>query len=253
MNPTLSLDIRKIEGGYGGSPVITDITFDVQMGETYGLIGLNGAGKTTLLKMILGLKTPMSGEIFVSGFEAGSAGAQKHIAYLPERFDPAWFLNAYEFIEFTLSLYGRSIKRSDIDTMAERLGLKVSFLPKRAQTYSKGMRQKLGLMATFLTKCPLIILDEPMSGLDPLARAQVKDLILSAKAEGTTVFMSSHILSDMEELCNRVSVMHKGTLRFIGNPLDLLAMNQTKTLERAFLNLIHGDDSNLMAGQENAA
>ncbi len=233
-----SIDISGVDAGYGPVPVITDILFDVHAGETFGLIGLNGAGKTTLLKTILGLKDAQKGSITVAGHAAGSAEAQKHLAFLPERFDPAWFLNAYEFINFTLSLYGRKVERSEIDAMAEKLGLNKAFLPKRAQTYSKGMRQKLGLMTTFLTGCPLMILDEPMSGLDPLARAQVKDLIVAAKAQGRTTFLSSHILSDMEELCDRIAVLHAGKIGFIGKPADLLKQTGQSYLERAFLDLI---------------
>lgn len=234
-----ALDISGVSADYGLSPVINDIAFSVEAGETYGLIGLNGAGKTTLLKTILGLKQQTSGTIRISSHSAGSASAKKEMGFLPERFDPPWFLNAYEFIDFTMSLYGKKAKKDDVDAMANNLGLNLAFLPKRAQTYSKGMRQKLGLMTTFLTGCPLLVLDEPMSGLDPLARAQVKSLMMQAKREGRTIFLSSHILSDMEELCDRVAVLHKGTIRFIGKPSDLLATSRQSTLEKAFLGLIN--------------
>lgn len=232
------LDIADVAAGYGGGNVISGITLDVKAGETYGLIGLNGAGKTTLLKTILGLKDQSAGTITVAGHVAGSADAKKQLAFLPERFDPPWFLNAYEFIDFTLSLYGRKVSRPEIDALATKLGLNLSFLPKRASTYSKGMRQKLGLMTTFMTGCPLLILDEPMSGLDPLARAQVKDIIIDARAKGRTTFLSSHILSDMEELCDRVAVLHGGKIMFIGKPSDLIARSGQPQLERAFLSLI---------------
>jgi ABC-2 type transport system ATP-binding protein len=232
-----SLQIANVSAGYGKAPVISDISLEVASGETFGLIGLNGAGKTTLIKTILGLKDAMSGSIQVEGHAAGTSGAQRHMAYLPERFDPAWFLNAYEFINFTLSLYGRKTTRAEVDAMADGLGLKTAYLPKRAQTYSKGMRQKVGLMTTFLTACPLLILDEPMSGLDPLARAQVKGLMTQARTRGQTIFMCSHILSDMEELCDRIAVMHAGRLVFVGRPADLLVQTGQTQLERAFLSL----------------
>lgn len=233
-----SLNITGVSAGYGGKNVIHDISLEVRAGETYGLIGLNGAGKTTLLKTILGLKEASAGAIEVDGHVAASAEAKKQIAFLPERFDPAWFLNAYEFINFTLSLYGRKIDRASVDAMADKLGLKTSFLPKKAQNYSKGMRQKLGLMTTFLTGCPLLVLDEPMSGLDPLARAQVKDLVAAARAQGRTTFLSSHILSDMEELCDRIAILHGGQIIFIGKPSDLITQTGQGQLERAFLQLI---------------
>lgn len=233
-----AIDIVGVDAGYGRGAVISDISIDVRVGETFGLIGLNGAGKTTLIKTLLGLKEPQNGTLHVMGQKAGGGNAQKQLAFLPERFDPAWFLNAYEFIDFTLSLYGRKVSRADVDVLAEKLGLNKAFLPKRAQTYSKGMRQKLGLMTTFLTGCPLLILDEPMSGLDPLARALVKDLLLEAREQGRTAFLCSHILSDMEELCDRIAILHGGRIVFTGKPADLLAQTGQAQLERAFLSLI---------------
>ena len=232
------LEISNINAGYGSTQVLHDISLDVKSGETFGLIGLNGAGKTTLIKIILGLKGQISGDITVAGHKAGSDDAKKQLAFLPERFDPAWFLTAYEFIKFTLSLYKRKMDKAAADTLAEKLGLKVSYLSKKAQTYSKGMRQKLGLMSTFMTDSPLLILDEPMSGLDPLARAQVKGLVAEARAQGRTTFLSSHILSDMEELCDRIAILHGGRILFIGKPADLMAEQGKPYLEQAFLSLI---------------
>lgn len=235
---TLLLDVKSVSAGYDGKNVIQDISLQVSAGQTYGLIGLNGAGKTTLLKTILDLKKQNSGTIFINGHDAGTSEAKKTIAFLPERFDPAWFLNAYEFINFTLSLYGRKVTREAIDIMADKVGLSKAFLPKKAQAYSKGMRQKLGLITTFMTGCPLLILDEPMSGLDPLARTQIKSIMLEAKEQGRTIFLSSHILSDMEEMCDQVSVLDRGNICFQGSPQELLGSTNQPHLERAFLSLI---------------
>lgn len=237
------IDIENISAGYGKAGVIKDITLQVKRGETYGLIGLNGAGKTTLLKILLGLKDPQSGSILIDGEPAGSTAAKKRLAYLPERFDPAWFLNAYEFIDFTTSLYGHKVRRDEIDEMATKLGLNVKYLSKLARTYSKGMRQKLGLMATFLTSCPLLILDEPMSGLDPRARAQVKSLMFEAASQGRTIFLSSHILSDLEELCGNIAVLHDGRLVYVGTPSELLTKTAEPYLEKAFLKAIESPGS----------
>lgn len=242
-----SLDISGIYAGYNGVDVIKDISLNVHPGETYGLIGLNGAGKTTLIKTILGLKDQSRGEIKIAGYANGHMEAKRHLAYLPERFDPAWFLNAYEFISFSLSLYGKKLDHAQADAMAEMVGLKKEYLSKRAQTYSKGMRQKLGLISTFLTGCPLLILDEPMSGLDPLARAQVKSLLTDARAQGRTTFLSSHILSDMEELCDRVAILHAGNIVFIGKPAEVLTKTGEAQLERAFLKMI-GVSGTIRAG-----
>jgi ABC-2 type transport system ATP-binding protein len=235
------LTIDNVNAGYGDKNVIHDISLQAQAGETFGLIGLNGAGKTTLIKTMIGLKNASSGKISIAGAESGSIEAKKNLAFLPERFEPAWFLNAYEFIDFTLKLYGCKSDHAKADAMAVKLGLNVDYLSKRAQTYSKGMRQKLGLMATFLTPCPLLVLDEPMSGLDPLARAQVKSILHEAKSQGRTVFLSSHILSDMEELCDRVGIIHNGVIGFVGKPAELLAQTGETQLENAFLKLIGKD------------
>jgi len=237
MSSETFLNISGISAGYARHHVIKNISIDIKAGETFGLIGLNGAGKTTLLKTILGLKDPEEGTISVANFPTGSSAAQKLIAYLPERFDPPWFLNAYEFIDFTLALYNQKASRPQMNEMADKLGLQTSFLSKRAKSYSKGMRQKLGLMTAFMTDCPLLILDEPMSGLDPLARAQVKDIMISQRKSGRTIFLSSHILSDMEELCDRVAVLHAGVIMFIGKPSDLVKESGQSGLERAFLTL----------------
>jgi ABC-2 type transport system ATP-binding protein len=122
--------------------------------------------------------------------------------------------------------------------MAHRIGFKKEFLKKRAQTYSKGMRQKLGLMTTFMTDCSTIILDEPMSGLDPLARVEVKNIMIQSRARGKTIFLSSHILSDMEELCDSVAVLDGGRIVFAGTPSSLLQSTGQSHLERAFLALM---------------
>jgi ABC-2 type transport system ATP-binding protein len=119
-----------------------------------------------------------------------------------------------------------------------RLGLDPEALNRRVQTYSKGMRQKLGLMATMMTGCGLFILDEPMSGLDPRARAAVKDMLLETKKQGKTIFLSSHILADMDEICDRVAVLHQGRLLYTGTTSGLKDSGATDSLERAFLKCI---------------
>lgn len=232
------LNIEGLNAHYGARQAVRDVGFSVKAGETFGLIGLNGAGKTTLIKTILGLKEPTSGAISIMGHARDNRLAKQNIAYLPERFDPPWFLSGYEFLSFSLSFYGKTIEKEEIDRVATMLRLDLAALPRRMQTYSKGMRQKLGLMATVLTGCSLMILDEPMSGLDPLARALVKDLFVSARKAGRTIILSSHILADMDELCDRVAVIHDGDLRFLGVPSDLRRNTQEETLERAFLSCI---------------
>lgn len=236
--PAPALDIIGLTAGYGKRVVLDNVSFSVAQGQTYGLIGLNGVGKTTLIKTVLSLKNPMSGQIQILGNDHQSPQARQKVSYLPERFDPPWFLKGGEFIRFSVSLYGRKVSVEEMEEACRKLALDPTVLKSKVQTYSKGMRQKLGLIATVLTGCDILILDEPMSGLDPLARSLVKNLLHSVRAEGRTVILSSHILSDMDEICDRVSVTHGGAIPFTGTPQDLRQQMGNESLERSFLKLI---------------
>ena len=234
-----TLDIDKVCVSYDTvNDVISDISIQTMPGEFYGLIGLNGAGKTTLIKTILGLRNQRSGEISIFGKPCTDAESKQHLAYLPERFDPPWFLTGIEFLRFSLKLYGRKVDDKVFYDYAEKLALDKAALKRRVQTYSKGMRQKLGLLGTVLTDCKLLILDEPMSGLDPRARTLVKDMLMEIKKEGRTIFLSSHILADMDEICDNVAVLHEGEIQFTGKPAALKKQTSCENLERAFLQYI---------------
>jgi ABC-2 type transport system ATP-binding protein len=217
------------------------MSFSVQAGDMFGVIGLNGAGKTTTIKTVLNLKDPISGTIQVLGKERDAKDVKEQVAYLPERFDPPWFLKGSEFIDFSARLYKRSVSRDVIIDYCQKLSLDPAFIDKKVQTYSKGMRQKLGLIATVLTGCSVLILDEPMSGLDPLARALVKDMLMALKSEGRTIILSSHILSDMDEMCDRIAIIHNGALNYLGTPSDFKALKKEQSLERAFLHVVKED------------
>lgn len=232
------LSLQDVAMGYGGPPVISGINLEIRAGEFFGLIGLNGEGKTTLIKGLLGLRRVEQGTIRLFGQDCQHPDAKKNLCYLPERFDPPWFLSGMEFIKFTLNLYSQPCDNARVLEYADRLALDRAALDRRVQTYSKGMRQKLGLVASLLTDCRLLVLDEPMSGLDPMARARVKDLLAGHRRTGQTVFLCSHILSDLDEICDRVGVLHGGALRFTGCPGDLKADTGETILERAFLHLI---------------
>lgn len=233
-----ALEIKNLVAGYGDKVVLKGVSFTVERGQTYGLIGLNGVGKTTLIKTVLSLKNQMSGDIKIMGHDRESKEARYHLSYLPERFDPPWFLKGGEFISFSASLYGRKVSQETMEATCTKLALDPSVLKNKVQTYSKGMRQKLGLIATVLTGCDMLILDEPMSGLDPLARSLVKGLLKSVKEEGRTVILSSHILSDMDEICDMVSVTHGGEIPFTGRPAELRDQMGGESLEKSFLKLI---------------
>ncbi|MBI1216191.1 MAG: ATP-binding cassette domain-containing protein [Alphaproteobacteria bacterium] len=233
-----AIRIEGVAADYGNGPVISGVSFDIRTGETFGLVGLNGAGKTTLIKIILGLMEASAGGVEVFGKKTLDPESKSKIAYLPEKFEPPPFLNGLEFVKFSLDLYKRAYREEAVMEAADRLALARDALKRRVNTYSKGMRQKTGLMGTWLTECPLLILDEPTSGLDPRARVLVKDEIVACRDKGMTVFMSSHILADMDEICDRIAVIHEGGLRFLGTPAELKKAQGQEYLERAFLKLI---------------
>lgn len=235
---TPALLIENVSVAYAGKSAIQNISLSVEPGEVFGLMGLNGAGKTTLIKSILGLREQDSGQISIFGENKSSRQSKALLSYLPEKFEPPWFLTGMEFLRFSLQLYNKKFNKEDMITAANALALDTDALNRRMNTYSKGMRQKLGLMGTMLTGCSLFILDEPMSGLDPLARSLVKKMINEMKDDKSTIFLSSHILADMDEICDRVALLHDGEIRYIGTPEGLKKKTHTDNLEQAFLDFI---------------
>ena len=234
----MPLVLKNISVAYTDVPVIEEINLDVRPGEIFGLMGLNGAGKTTMIKAVLGLRQQSSGNISIYGQDKTSSLSKTRLAYLPEKFEPPWFLTGMEFMKFSLSLYKRPFDREEITEAAYKLALDTKALDRRMHTYSKGMRQKLGLMGTLLTGCSLFILDEPMSGLDPKARALVKRMIMDMRSRERTIFLSSHILADMDEICDRVAILHDGKIRYLGTPDELKRRTNKGYLEQAYLEFI---------------
>lgn len=242
-----TLSIKDVTIAYDKTDVVFNANFEVKQGEMFGLVGLNGAGKTTLIKSILGLRAIRQGDLAIFGHNVKQEQARKNIVYLPERFEPPWFLTGMEFIQFSLDLYKRKVNKTQVYEAAEKLALDPKALDRKVQTYSKGMRQKLGLIGTVLTECSFVILDEPMSGLDPLARTLVKDMLMDVKSKDQTIFMCSHILADLDEMCNRIAVIHKGHVIFVDSPKKLKEETNSENLERAFLSYIQD------LGQQKAA
>lgn len=223
---------------YAGKNAIYDINLDVKEGEIFGLMGTNGAGKTTMIKAVLGLRDQDGGTTSVFGEQQGAQSVKERLSYLPEKFEPPWFLTGFEFLKFSMKLYKQEFSKDAMVETAEALALDPSALERRVHTYSKGMKQKLGLMATLLTGASLFILDEPMSGLDPMARALVKKMINKMRDKEKTIFLSSHILADMDELCDRVALLHDKTIQFVGTPDALKEQTNAQSLELAFLHYI---------------
>ena len=224
------LSVQALSSGYGDVRVVDGVTFDVMPGEIFGLVGLNGAGKTTLIKTIIGLRQKFEGDFVLQD--------GKQFSYLPERFEPPWFLKGQDFIRFSLKFYNKEIGADVIESAAKDISLDIKYLDEYVHSYSKGMRQKLGLLATILTGCSLLILDEPMSGLDPKARQEVKQTLLKAKSEGRSIFLSSHILADVAELCDKVAVFHDKSIVFLGTPDELSQEGGDDNPEKAFLSIL---------------
>ena len=218
-----------------GTDVLADITLSVRQGEILGLVGLDGAGKSTLLKSIMMLVVPTAGTVHLFGEPHDRPGSRAQLAYLPEKFQPPSHLPGHDFVRLSLAFYRRRVRRAVVCGLAEELDLDPAALRRPIRSYSKGMAQKLGIIATLLTDRPLLILDEPMSGLDPKARILLKRQLAAARGRGRTILMSSHILADHDELCDRVAVLHQGRLGYVGSPAGLKESQGAPTLEMAFL------------------
>jgi ABC-2 type transport system ATP-binding protein len=231
---TVPLALTQVTASYGKRVVLRDISFAVSTGECFGLIGLNGIGKTTLIRSILGLKTT-EGAVSLFGASNRNAESRRHLIYLPERFQPSPQLYGWEYLSILTAYFGQAVDRDHARRIAAGLDLDPAALDHKVRTYSKGMGQKLGLVGTFLVRAPLMILDEPMSGLDPRARALLKDRLTEARGEGRTIFFSSHILADIQEICDRIGVIHAGRMIFLGTPDEFLSRYRASSLERAFL------------------
>ncbi len=210
--------------------VLEDVSLAVESGEVFGLLGPNGAGKSTTLKLILRLIFPTAGAVKLFGSDWSDADLRRRVGFLPE--NPSFYdnLTAEEFLNYVGSLFGlaASERRRRAAMLLEQVGLaEVADIPVRR--YSKGMVQRLGIAQALVNNPDLVILDEPMSGLDPLGRREVRDLILELKAAKKTVVFSTHILPDAETLCDRVAILHRGRLRGLGELGSLLAMGAAST------------------------
>ncbi len=209
------------------------LDLEVHRGEIFGLLGPNGSGKTTTIKLLLGLLFPTSGQAIVLGKDATDVGKNERIGYLPEESYLYRFLNAEE----TLNFYGRlfkmprQVRRQRVSELIELVGLDWA---KRRQLkeYSKGMTRRIGLAQALINDPELILLDEPTTGLDPIGIREMKDLILKLRDEGKTVILCSHLLADVQDVCDRIAVLYQGELKELGR-VDTLLKVQDVTEMRA--------------------
>ncbi|MGD1714867.1 ABC transporter ATP-binding protein [Dapis sp. BLCC M172] len=202
----------------------------VYQGETFGLLGQNGAGKTTLLKTLLGIVRPTSGAGILLGKPIGDRPVKEKIGYLPENPYFYDYLTGWEFLEFVAGLFQipTSIQKQRIPELLDLVGLsKSTAIRKQLRQYSKGMLQRVGMAQALINDPELVFLDEPMSGLDPMGRYQIREIIVSLKEQGKTIFFNSHVLSDVEKICDRIAILAEGELICIGTLDEILGTNET--------------------------
>jgi ABC-2 type transport system ATP-binding protein len=209
------------------------LSLRVERGEIFGFLGANGAGKTTTLKLLMGLMYPTGGGASVLGHDIGDTSMHAQIGYLPEHPYFYDYLTAREFLEYCAELFGYPAaerRRRAADLLA-RVRLEEKAWDKQLRKFSKGMLQRVGLAQALVNDPSVVFLDEPMSGLDPVGRREVRDLIASLREHGTTVFFCSHILSDIEVLCDRAAILRQGRLAHVGRLEELRAEGGGRAME----------------------
>ena len=209
---------------------LKNCTLSVYRGETFGLLGQNGAGKTTLLKTLLGIVRPTSGRGVIFGRPLGDRAVRERIGYLPENAYFYDYLTGWEYLEFAASLFQipAQVREHRIIDLLDLVGLaRSSAKNKQLRQYSKGMLQRIGMAQALINDPELVLLDEPMSGLDPLGRYQMREIILSLKQQGRTIFFNSHILDDVEKICDRVAILARGEIICSGSLKELITYDET--------------------------
>lgn len=236
------MDAIRIEGltkqfwsGWPGQPpatILDGLSLSVRQGEIYGYLGPNGSGKTTTIKVLMGLIRATAGVVEIFGKPVGNVEIRRRIGFLPEAPYFYDYLTAEEFLTFYGHLTGmdRSVLRARVPHLLEMVGL-AEARTRQLRKFSKGMLQRVGLAQALIHDPELVILDEPMSGLDPIGRKQVRDLILSLREQGKTVFFSTHIIPDVEMICDRVGVIVKGELLATGRVDELVTQGHTHSVE----------------------
>lgn len=229
-------NLSKIYRDFWGRPkvkALNALSLDVRKGEVFGLLGPNGSGKTTTMKLLLGLLFPTDGEITILGKPAADVSKNERIGYLPEESYLYRFLNAYETLDFYGRLFDMSAasRRERAEKLLDQVKLSPQARRRQLKEYSKGMTRRIGLAQALINDPDLVMLDEPTSGLDPMGNRDMKDLILDLKKQGKTVLMCSHLLADVQDVCDRIAILHGGELQLLGRVDQLLkAQDETQIL-----------------------
>ncbi|MFQ5821482.1 MAG: ABC transporter ATP-binding protein, partial [Candidatus Heimdallarchaeota archaeon] len=236
-----------VSKSFGTTRAVQEVDLQVEAGTVFGLLGPNGSGKSTLMKLLLGLTKPDTGELKVYGLNVGQYALEvkKMVGYVPESPRLYEFLTGLEYLDFIADVYGLDThtKKTRIAEFLEAFELE-GREHEMISGYSRGMKQKIAILAALLHQPRLLILDEPLSGLDPKFARVVKDVIHKLAADGVTVIMSTHILEIADAICGRIAILYQGQKRVEGTPAELrkIAQKANSTLEEVFLNLTGTED-----------
>lgn len=223
-----TVEVRK---NYRGVQALKGVSIRVEPGEVYGLLGQNGAGKTTLVKILLGIVRPTGGTANLLSRPAGDASARRRVGYLPEDHRFPEYHTGYSLLDFYGALYGVPSfeRRKRIPVALERVGI-ADRMKSKIRTYSKGMKQRLGIAQALIHKPELVFLDEPTDGVDPLGRREIRTILQELKDDGVTVFVNSHLLSEVELVCDRVAILQRGEMAREGTIAELTQQRNTYVL-----------------------
>jgi ABC-2 type transport system ATP-binding protein len=232
------INCKQVVKYYAKKLVLDSVDLCVKQGEFFGLVGMNGSGKSTLIKAILDLVSIDDGEITIQGISHRNVTSRQNVAYLPDRFYPPAHLRGSDFIQYMLRLHGSHSDQQRIAEVLDGLDLEQSVIHESVNKLSKGMTQKLGLASCLLSGKTLLILDEPMSGLDPRARVLFKKQLSQLKHQGATVFFSSHVLADVEEMADTMAVLHNSKIYYSGTPGNFKQQYNAENVEQAYMSCI---------------
>ena len=223
------IKVKNLTKIYGRTKIVNDLNLEIKKGSMFGFLGPNGAGKTTAIKILIGLNKPDKGEVTIENKSMDRSRNRENIGFMPE--DPYFYdhLTAGEFLDFMKNLFQN--KKENPDTILALVGLKKD-KNKKIEHFSKGMKQRLGLAQAMINDPEYLFLDEPLDGLDPIGRREFKEILLNLKKLGKTVFFNSHILSDVEEICDQIGIIDKGKLIYSGS---VKGFRKNKSLEDAFV------------------
>lgn len=232
------LQCQQVTRSFGERAVLDHVSLEVEQGQFFGLVGLNGHGKSTLIKAVLDLISIDAGVIEIMGMPHRNVHSRDEVAYLPDRFSPPLHLRCKDFLQYILELHGSDKSEDEILTVLRSLDLREDIMMMSVGKLSKGMTQKLGLASCLLSDKKFLVLDEPMSGLDPKSRVLLKQCLENKRKQGVSLFFSSHVLADVEELSDTMAVLHDSRILYSGSCEDFVARNRGDNLEDAYMKSI---------------